>query len=92
MNFVTFRAAYKRLKMPKQCHLIVKNVAAERTWSIMTQSIKLFLLLEVLTKFIKYVTLSWRKTNLNLILSSRFSNGHKFSCHERLCLLAKLCK
>ena len=91
MKFITFRAAYKRLKMPKQYHLIVKNLSAETTWSI-TQNIKLFLLLEVLTNFIKYATLSWRKTNLNLVLSSRFSNGYKFSCHERLCLLAKLCQ
>ena len=78
--------------MAKEYHMIVKNLAADTTWSIMTQNIKLFLLLEVLTKFIKYVTLSWRKTNLNLLLSLRFSNGYKLRCHERLCLLAKLCK
>ena len=78
--------------MPKQYHSIVKNLSVETTWSIMTQNIKLILLLEVLTKFIKYVSLSWRKTNLNPILSLKLSNGYKLSCHERLCLLAKLCQ
>ena len=92
MKFVTFRAVYKRLKMPKQNHSIVKNLSVKATWIIMTQNIKLFLLLEVLTKFIKYVTLSRRKTNLDHILSLKFSNGYKLSCHERLRLLAKLCK